>query len=262
VRPTDEHQTPSTRPNFMSAKSRPSAGGDNILARLDRGGAGTARTPWSPGAKVAAVGGGLATLALLWLLISITQENLQERRDMQAVTATPTVLEPASQAQSEAPAESQAEARVSSQASAHTETQASAHSDAQTEKRADSPVDVNSLEPIPVLPMLADVVEKAPAAPAAPVAQAVTPAPRAAPRSVRPHTAPRATASHAGVPRPAQEKPAKVADAAIDSDVALLSAILMHAPRHSAERARAEAKCKDDKKCTVSPLPALIKATE
>ncbi|MDB5961434.1 MAG: hypothetical protein JWP59_2728, partial [Massilia sp.] len=115
----------------MSAKSRPSGGGDNILARLDRGGAGSTRTPWSPGARAAAAGGGLAILALLWLLIGITQDNLQERRETQAVMATPTVLEPASQAQSEAPAEHQADARASTQAGSHTNAQASAHTDAQ-----------------------------------------------------------------------------------------------------------------------------------
>ena len=239
MRPTDEHQTPSTRPSFMASTGRPAPASDNILARLDRNGGGTARTPWSRTAKIGVAGALLLTLALTWLLIGLTQENLEARREAQVVVAMPTETQTAA-----APAQAEPAPAPAAEIALDNPAQAP----------APAALEPASLEPVPVLPMLADVVEKAPAAPA----------PRAAPR-------PHPRQARTGTPRPSgkagatpQAAPAAVgADPATENDVALLSAILLHSPRHRAERARAEAKCNLDKKCTVAgPLPALLKATE
>jgi hypothetical protein len=137
-------------------------------------------------------------------------------------------------------------------------------------KRVEAPPDPSSLEPIPVLPMLADVIEKAPATPAArtahrPIRPVATPTP--APARSAATVAAKAGSAHGPRVNLAPPVVGKGADAAIDNDIALLSAILIHAPRHRAERARAEEKCKTDKKCSMSgplpgPLPALLHAGE
>ena len=235
MRPTDEHQTPSTRPNFTSAKSRPATAGDNILARLERSGANPASTPWSRTVKLGLAGGVALALGLAWCLAGLYQDAVPDHREAQVMVATPTPLEPA-------PLEQAPELASDMQAPA-------ALAQPSTPARADATVDPQSLEPVPVLPMLADVVEKAPAAPAAPAV-------RTAPRPSQRHGA----SGHTRASRPAPND--KGIDGSVDGDVALLSAILIHAPRHSAERARAEAKCKEDKKCVTGPLPALLKATE
>ncbi|MFL6709645.1 MAG: hypothetical protein ACJ8HI_15710, partial [Massilia sp.] len=68
MRPTDEHQSQSTRPNFMSAARRSAGSSDNILARLERGG-GARRHGWSRKAKAGTVAGVVLILALVWLVL-------------------------------------------------------------------------------------------------------------------------------------------------------------------------------------------------
>lgn len=252
----------------MSATRRPAGAGagDNILARLERSGGGTARRRWSRAARTGAVLGALLTAALAWVMVGLTQDKLQEQREAQVVIlATPEPPAAPSETQVASQIEPRVELRPQATADGESEPRLDARIDPVIHPALDPALDPNSLEPIPVLPMLADVVEKAPAAPA--------PAPPAKPPRPRPAShAPHAPAVHA---RAAAEVAAakakatpktnagKAADSAVETDVALLSAILLHAPRHSAERARAEAKCKADKNCTLTgPLPALLKATE
>lgn len=240
----------------MSATRRPAGAGDNILARLERSGGGSAPRPWSRAARTGAVLAALITAALAWLMVGLTHDQLQGQREAQVVIlATP-------EAPAEARVASQIEPRVELRPEATADGAPAPRLDARIDPALEPALDPNSLEPIPVLPMLADVVEKAPAAPAPP-----PPA-----RPPRPHPASHAPAAHARAATEvaaakakatARANAGKAADSAVETDVALLSAILLHAPRHSAERARAEAKCKADKHCTLTgPLPALLKATE
>ncbi|WP_426195176.1 hypothetical protein [Massilia sp. DWR3-1-1] len=225
----------------MSATRRPAGNGDNILARLERSGGNGGRGTWSGPARAAALAGVLATAALVWLLIGLTQDKLQERREAQVVVVTPTPVEPPASAKPEAALDTAREAPVA--------------------RQVEAPPDPTSLEPIPVLPMLADVVEKAPAAPPARAPHRPTATPP--PARSAPTVAAKAGSAHGPRVNLAPPVAGKGADAAIDNDVALLSAILIHAPRHRAERARAEEKCKTDKKCTMAgPLPALLHAGE
>lgn len=215
MRPEDPAASPSPRPNFMAVTTRPAGSGENILARLERGSTGAAvrRAGWTRKAKFAASAAAAATALLACLMIGLTQATYQGQRDVPMIVAQPVPAEPAGVSEPlEAP-----------------------------------PFEPASLEPIPVLPMLADVIEKAPAMPAARRPAQVHRTPRHAARS----------------PIKTSPAPVKAAEASVEADVALLSAVLIHAPRHSAERARAQAKCKLDKNCPLTgPLPAMLQATE
>lgn len=234
-------------------------GSDNILARLDRND-GAARPHWSRAMRATLAGAAVALVALVWMLVNMTQDKMQAQRGAQVIVATP-----------EAEAPPPAPATAAGLPELSLEAQAAAQIDATfdtrngtppvlPDKRPDAPLEPASLEPIPVLPMLADVVEKAPAAPA-PRAAARTPRARPGPAAQTKGSAstmPRAGERHGALPAPT----ANSADPAVDGDIALLSAILLHAPRHSAERAKAEAKCRLDKHCTwAGPLSALLQAT-
>lgn len=261
MRPTDEHQTPSTRPNFMATTKRV-GGSDNILARLDRSGNG-ARARWPHAARAAWTGAAVAALALAAVLLCMRAERAQSQRGAQLLVATPVneappsastpaLVEPSLEAQAAAQVEAEVQAQVDAALAPRPAAQPAA-----ALAPVDPQLEAASLEPIPVLPMLTDVVETAPAAPA----------PRAAARPTRARPAPAAKGMHAATARAAERPgappppPASGHDAASDTDIALLSAILLHAPRHSAERAKAEAKCRTDKNCTWSgPLPALLQA--
>lgn len=218
MRPADEHPMPSSRPNLMTtARHAHGAAGTNILARLDRDSEGAAarRTRW-PRRLTLAAGGAALSVALVWTLLGVGRDNPHDAPAFVASPSASEAVEPAEIAASLPPA-------------------------------AVALPDPASLEPIPVLPMLADVVEKAPTAPAV----------RAPSRPQR---------SVARAPRAAMQRPRAAVsadDTDVESDVALLSAVLIQAPRHSAERARAESRCKRDKKCSFSdPVPALLQAVE
>lgn len=228
MRPTDEHQSPSTRPNFMAASRRPAGPSDNILARLERGGE-RARRRWSRAAMLASVGVVALTTGFIWILSGLAQDNLQVHPAREViVTATPPQAAPSAEPAS-AP---------------------------RPEVRAPDAEEL-LVEPTLTPPPLLAEVETPPAAPLA-----VKP-PRAPMKTTALTGAPRLAASKA---RPAIPKAAppshQAAEPGIDGDVALLSAILIAAPRHSAERARSEAACNDDKKCQQSIVPSLLKTTD
>ncbi|WP_426114713.1 hypothetical protein [Massilia sp. PWRC2] len=238
-------------------------GSDNILARLDRSGNG-ARARWPHAARAAWTGTALAALGLAAaLLLSMRPERAQSQRGAPLMVATP-ISDAAPAASAPAPAEPSLEAQAAAQVEAQVQAEVEAALAPRPEvapaaalAAVDPQREAASLEPIPVLPMLADVVEQAPAAPA----------PHVAARTTRTRPAPVAKGMQAATARAAERPgtppppPVNGQDAANDTDVALLSAILLHAPRHSAERAKAEAKCRVDKNCTWSgPLPALLQA--
>lgn len=240
MRPTDGHQTPTTRPSFTSATGRPAARSENILARLERKADG-AGPRWPVGARRAAVGAaaGAALLALVALLTP-TPERLQVHGAAPLVVATPLPL-PESAGELSTEGASQADSEAAQQMAAA----------AAAPTAAMPAIDTLPLEPSPVLPMLADV---AATTPAAPLPRKSKPAPLA-------HAARPGPVQNTLAPAPRRER--NGGEPGVDSDVALLSAILIHAPRHSAERARIEANCNIDKKCPLnSGLPALLKAAD
>lgn len=240
MRPTDEHQSPSTRPNFMSSARRPAGSPDNILARLELGRA-PRRRLWPTGKIAGTAAGALALLGLAWLLAGMAQDSLQvhQAREVVVTAVAPTVAAaPTSSVQAEQEALLEPRAPVQFDPVA---------------VDADATLVEPTLTP---LPLLAEVVE-APASAAGPAKAARrAPRPTAAAKSAAPKVA------RAPVPRPAATGRIGAAEAALENDVALLSAILINTPRHSAERARAEAACNNDKKCQSGAAASLLKTTD
>lgn len=243
----------------MSAARR-GPGDDNILARLERdakrtrSGAGghswmSARLAWSALAGVAVVG-------LVGVLASLAQENVTVHRKPALTSPAPEPLtsEPHSSAPVKGGFAPLPEPVLSRAAAAIVDEQFKA----------------------PPMAMLKD--EDAPAE-SAPARKAAAPAPKRAGKPARAPSsiAPVQTLAAAALARPAPphpinaipvrpRKPAPAAAApavepAADSDVALLSAIIMHASRHDGERAQmqAAARCPVGKKCAA---PADLKATD
>jgi hypothetical protein len=258
VRPPDENQPGSTRPNFTSSARRSSAGDDNILARLERdarrGRVGKqgwkhARLAWCLLASVAVIG-------LVGTLASLTRENLTTNRP-------PTLIEARS-----------------------TPPELSAPSAAALVRGGFAPLPAPDLKlaaadlpPEPVKPPPMVMLKPAPEAAVKPAA---APAPKPAVKRVPAKPAAKAPPVKVAMAKPAPAKPVVVAPpaprprkpaaapaiapepAVVDSDVALLSAIIMHASRHAAERAQLEAaRCGAGKKCPPPADPlSTLKATD
>lgn len=244
MRPTDEHQSPSTRPNFMSAARHSAGSSDNILARLERG-SHPRRRLWSRKKIAGGVAGAAVMLSLVWLLAGLAQENLQVHspREVIVTAVTPTAPERTATAAHTATIANPAESDLSLEPAVTMKIEAPAVG-------ADDALVEPTLTP---LPLLAEVVE-APAP--APLKQARPASRPAAPAKAAPKP-PRVAAARGAPP-----SRGATADASIDNDVALLSAILINAPRHSAERARTEAACSKDKKCQPGAAALLLKTTD
>jgi hypothetical protein len=260
VRPPDENQHGSTRPNFMSASRRPSSGEDNILARLERDGKRAAAGKSWKHMNMTIVWCGLASLAvvgLIALLTSLAKENIAAVRKPLVpeakVSAPNRYVDPDSRsgfAPLPAPPEPPRRAALI----------------------VEEPV-VPPISKVADMPRVPPMVMLKPAATVPPKPATAPPALRSAPariaaksppaRPVRlkvaPHPPARLVAAVPARPnRLAQSAlAARPEPAAVDSDVDLLSAIIMHSSRHSGERAQIEAKtCPTGKKC---PAP---KATD
>jgi outer membrane biosynthesis protein TonB len=245
---------------------RSASGDDNILARLERDarrgrlgkqGWKHARLAWCLLASVAVIG-------LVGTLASLTRENL-------SVNKPPVLIE----AKSTPP-------EISAPSAAALVKGGFAPLPAPEMKLAAAVVD---LPPEPVKPPPMVMLKPAPE----PIVKAALPAPAPAPApkpavkrvpakavakapppvktaAVKP-TPVRPVVAAAPVPRPKKSAAATAAaaePAVVDSDVALLSAIIMHASRHSAERAQQEAaRCGASKKCPPQPDPmSPLKATD
>jgi hypothetical protein len=253
VRPPDENQPGSTRPPFMSATRRPASNEDNILARMERdarrGGARSWKRSWIAWCGVAS----LAIIGLIGFLASLARENIEIHQPvpLAATTAAPAPdggfapLPPTAPAPASLPSQPKPPATVVDARPAR------------PPARFDAPArqSLVMLKPAPAKAVAARPATGAPRK-SAPVA-AVKPAPRApvasVPRPKKPSPGPERALAHAPEP-------------AVDSDVALLSAIIMHASRHAGERAQLEAaRCGAGKKC--APAPAAdpltsLKATD
>lgn len=239
MRPPDENQNGSTRPPFMSTSRRPLGSEDNILARLERDARrGKSGAPWR---RTWIVWSGLAAIAIIALiatLASLARENLTVHQPQ------PLVIE-AKPAPADMPVEHAGAAHggfVPLPPSA-APAKAPEHSVARTDEPARPPL-VLLEEPValPVKPAAAP--QPAHARPPAVAPRKTVLAKVARPAPVHPVVAPvlaqdaKPAPLHppAVPPRPKKAAPAAPAEPALDSDVALLSAILMHTSRHANER--------------------------
>lgn len=234
MRPTDENQHGSTRPNLVSGSRRPAGGEDNILAKLDRDGTrGSAGGTIAGGRRALYALGGMLILGLMATLAWLAHENAIAKRTLPgAASFTETEVVPVA-----APTPSPA----------FPQPMAAAKASAPPASRA-------ALDPAE------KVVESAPKE-IATRAEATMAPPFVPPLSSREETSkPPAQSTSRPVTRPviaAARKPppalAPVAQAEpqpVDSDVALLSAIIMHASGHVGERAQLESqRCTTGKRC-------------
>ena len=265
MRPPNENQNGSTRPNFMSASRRAYAGDDNILARLERdakrGKTGNSGS-WKHATLAWCVLASVLVIALIGTLASLARENLTvpksgaearppdqfansvrggfaplpvpspNRRlgvNIYDVPSEPSVMPPMVTLKSPSPAAKSAN-RAADAAPAPAPRTAAAK----------------------------------PAKPAPKRLAAARPAPaRAVTAAARPASPPRFAAVPARQKKPAPAASQAAESSAVDSDVALLSAIIMHASRHSSERAQMEAaSCGAGKKCPPSDSFPSLKATD
>ncbi len=221
MRPTDENQHGSTRPNLVSGTRRPTGGEDNILARLERDGAhGAAGGSIGGGRRALFALGCLMVLGLVGTLSWLAYQNATTRRVLPgAAIPVPvqTALDPGAHI---VPAQ-QLAVRVEGAG--------------QIEAPAAVKTDEAAVPPLVLAP-----AERLTEAKPAPVIASARPAPR---QAVAARKAPTVAAA---VPKTEPQQ--------VDSDVALLSAIIMHASSHAAERAQLDAQaCAQGKKC---PKPA------
>lgn len=203
MRPKDENQAPSMRPNLMSPKRERTSGEDSILAMLERDplrrrgaarGASSLRVACYGASAVVVLG---LTGALVWLAAGNDGLRLEAER---SADAAPAVVRVALSADAAPPA------------------------------RAGSAVVIVDQQPAGVPPLR--MLKPAPAKPAikpAPttVASVVTPRPR--PPAVA-RNVPRATSAKAQ-----RTASARTAEAPVDPDVALISAVIVHANGHAPE---------------------------
>ena len=255
MRPTDENQAASTRPNLMS--SRRGAGEENILAMLERDSARRPGTRMS-GVRLASYGAAAALAGILaggvaWLAFDNhkTAQELQARHD--AANAAPAVMADAALPPPLPPAAVQAPAMeaprtavvVDEQARPRDTTLASAvpplvmlppHELKSAKPPAPAPRAVQeSVPPKPAKPAAAKVATRAP------VKKKVDKTPKQASR-VASRVAKAGPARAAATPKARLDtaarsrKAAPAADTQVDNDVALISAIIQHSERHRGER--------------------------
>lgn len=276
MRPPDENQPGFTRPNFMSA-SRRASGEDNILARLERDGKrGAAAKSWKS-AKAAWCGlAGAAVFGLVGVLAMLTRENVALNKKPIVVDAKPSAFEVDPGLLSRGGFAPLPPGNAPDKIAA-------AISDVRPERpwkddppaKAPPMVMLKPAAPAPAKPVVVAAratppkpAAKSPAAkPAAPVARVAMAAQLKTfvmPPPLRPATPPPPRTVAAIAPARAKKPaPAAVAKAEpIDSDIALLSAIIMHASRHAGERAQIEAAQCGGKKCPPSDPPMSMKITD
>lgn len=254
MNPPDEHQTASTRRPFISAGRRTAAGEDNILSRLERdarrGRPGMRwKKSWIAWCSVAS----LVIIGLIGVLTSLARENIERHAPMVAAATKPASDPYATPTTSANTGFAPLPATPVKQPAAIIDMRAD-RTVIKADDAARPPLVVLKPTPPPARPAPAPTPRIAAAKPVATKAVAAKP----------PAIAPRKTvAASTARPRKASA-PAAAPEPAVDSDVALLSAIILHASRHADERAQLEAaRCGAGKKCapTPDPLPSL-KATD
>jgi hypothetical protein len=272
VRPTDENQHGSTRPNLMSSGTRRGGSEDNILAMLERN---AERGRLSAAPRIALyAGAGVLILGLLSTLAWLLHENQSTNDALRAVeqaavvpipdrpavtalaTATARIEPPGSPAtivDDPQPAAAKASATVTAQVvPAPLPPLVLLSSEEATSKRGARPERASAARPQPVREA-AQAPELPQAHPAAPTPVAKAPArPRPAAATTAP---PKAVARVAPVKAKKQQAAPAVStsETSADNDVALISAIISHSSRHAQERAPGDAGTAcgagGDKKC-------------
>jgi hypothetical protein len=239
VRPTDENQAPSMRPNLMSPKRERTSGEDSILAMLERdplrkrgtqGAAARLRTAcYGAGAVVVLA----LTGTLVWLAAGNDGLHPEVERGVLAGSngarqAGRDVAPPAPVVQVALAANAPPAASAAAAASAAPAASAARSGTAAVivDQRQDGLPPLRMLKPAPHPP------ERTPAPkPAARAAPA--PAPAAAPPArPRPQAIAR-TAVRPPLKGPRGAAPARPAEAPVDPDVALISAVIVHANGHA-----------------------------
>jgi len=287
VRPTDENQAGSTRPNLMS--SRRAAGEENILAMLERDSARRPGTRMS-GVRLASYGAAAALVGILaggvaWLAYDNHQtgQELIAQHELanpvppllaDAAPPSPTVSAPAPAPAADAPrtaviVDESAPARDTAVASAPPPlvmlpphelagarpastprpapesvqpTIAKAEAPPAQAKHVTAEKKVAKAE-APVAPARTATEKKVTKAAAPATAKKTDKAAKSANRAAKPAKARTGATAKAKLEATRQRKAAASSDTAVDSDVALISAIIQHSERHRGEREAASA-CK------------------
>lgn len=253
MRPTDENQHGSTRPNLFSGARRRFSEDDNLLARLERD---SARQASGSRSRVAWY---VAAASLVLLLLVVVGYMAYENANIVRVlpVAQPPIGPDAAIAATAAARRGDNAAMPDPQSNLPVQHNAPSHAEAPTVARADA-------GPVPPLVLLqahdVDSVKPAPpeglAVAPRPVMQLTVPAPAPVQKIVKPvlaallpaapppvssrvasTTAPRAAVAA----RTRKSAPARaMEETPVDTDVALLSAIIIHASSHADERAQRE----------------------
>lgn len=277
MRPTDENQHGSTRPNLLSGARRRFSEDDNLLARLERDSARQASGNRSRAAWYAVA----AALVLLLIVVVgyVAYQNANTVR-LTPVAQTSVGTDAAKTGARDGERATPQDPVSAPPAQAKAVPQVEAPATAPDNNVALPPLvllqahEVASIKPVtpaklaePPPPLSAPptpVSTSAPLTPRTPTVHALAAAaPQVTPARTAPQVTPERTAPHAA-PRPTAlartRKPAPAtasAEAPIDTDVALLSAIIIHASSHAEERAQLEsaAACArvGDKRCTGRP---------
>ncbi|MFL6675069.1 MAG: hypothetical protein ACJ8LG_17485 [Massilia sp.] len=258
MRPTDENQHASTRPNLMSSGTRRASGEENILAMLERNERGrlatAPRLAWYMSAGVLVL---VLITALAWLLHE-NQANNEALRvvEQSAVVAVPDPPLGAAVAATTADA-------VPAQAATIVDVPEPAPLPAAaalvlTQAARTEPPPLVLLSPSEAVSARApaprpQAVREAPPTRELAVEHAA-PAPRPAAARPKPASGARVAAkaparpAQPGRARKAQGAAGRTADAAVDTDVALISAIISQSVRHTDG-----APCGNDRKCPAAP---------
>lgn len=263
MRPTDENQAGSTRPNLMS--SRRGAGEENILAMLERDSA-RRMSPRMSGVRLASYGAAAALAGILvggvaWLAYDnhTGAQDLQAAHDAVTVEVVPTMPDPVLPPQ--APPALAAANPVEAPSAAVIVDESARKRDA-TVASAVPPLvmlpaeEVKDTKPPPAARPAQDSVPPKPDTAARPepvrtVARVEKKADKAPKTASRPAKPAKPVQARNAAPAKAKAKTDTVArtrksaatDAPVDSDVALISAIIQHSERHRGESGCSGPKC-------------------
>ena len=241
MRPTDENQAPSMRPNLMSPKRERTSGEDSILAMLERdplrrrggqGGVTRLRVACYGASAVVVLG---LTGTLVWLAAGNDGLRPEVERGMLA------------EAGSAAPPSAPAVVQVALAAEATPATRGG-NAAVIVDQRPDRVPPLRMLKPAPNTP------DRSPA----PKPAAKAPTPSAPSPAATPPARPRLPATARTAPRPSAKAqrpapPARTADVPVDPDVALISAVIVHANGHAPKESQmTELLCPNDS-CQATP---------